>query len=250
MRAEHDDDRVESTARRASRATRVLEQRPAVELGELLRAAEAPALAGGEHDAADLRLGLGGHRRAGHARHALLHQLGQRLQRRDRVAREQPVDVRHRGLHAARQRLVARVGGERVEPHDAVGGAAQPRHLLAELLGVAAVPAVGQQDDERAAPDAAAVLAVERRQRVADPRAARPVRRPPRRRARARGRGRGRRARGVTRVSRVPNANASTRARAATQACTYWSSIRAYGAIEPETSSTSTSRRGRCAGAR
>ena len=54
----------------------------------------------------------------------------------------------------------------------------------------------------------------------------------------------------VTRVSRVPNTNASTRARAATAACRYWSSIRAYGAIEPETSHTSTSRRGRSAGSR
>ncbi len=48
------------------------------------------------------------------------------------------------------------------------------------------------------------------------------------------------------RVSRVPNTNASTRARPATQACTYWSSMRAYGDIEPETSQTSTRRRGRC----
>ena len=49
----------------------------------------------------------------------------------------------------------------------------------------------------------------------------------------------------VIRVSRVPNANASTRRRAATDACMYWISIRAYGVIEPDTSHTSTSGRGR-----
>ena len=69
-----------------------------------------------------------------------------------------------------------------------------------------------------------------------------PSRRPRRRRAPAPGRGRGPRSSRVTRVSRVPNANASTRARAATHACMYCSSIRAYGAIEPLTSQTSTSR--------
>ena len=52
----------------------------------------------------------------------------------------------------------------------------------------------------------------------------------------------------VIRVRRVPNANASTRRRAATQACMYCSSIRAYGAIEPDTSQTSTSWRGRVRG--
>ena len=51
----------------------------------------------------------------------------------------------------------------------------------------------------------------------------------------------------VIRVSRVPNANASTRRRAATDACRYWSSIRAYGVIEPDTSHTSTTRPRPCA---
>ena len=99
-------------------------------------------------------------------------------------------------------------------------------------------------DDERAAPDAAAVLAVQRGERVADPRAAAPVRHPLGR-ARERPVGVAAGELGVSRVIRVPNANASTRARAATLACTYWSSRRAYGAIEPETSRTSTTRRGR-----
>ena len=64
--AEDDDDRVDR-GHGEHRADRVLEQRAAVELGDLLGAAEALALAGGEHDAADLRLGLCGSRRAGHA---------------------------------------------------------------------------------------------------------------------------------------------------------------------------------------
>ena len=80
-----------------------------------------------------------------------------------------------RGLHAARERLVAGVGGERVEPHDTVGAAAQARHLFAELRGVAAVPAVGQDHHHRAAADAAAVDAVELGERLADAGAARPV---------------------------------------------------------------------------
>ena len=88
---------------------------------------------------------------------------------------QQPVDVRHRGLHPARQRLVARVGGERVQPDDRCAVRAQARHLLRELLRLAAVPAVGEQDHHRAAADPAAVLAVELRDRLADPRAARPV---------------------------------------------------------------------------
>ena len=54
----------------------------------------------------------------------------------------------------------------------------------------------------------------------------------------------------VTRVRRVPNTNASTRRRAATHACMYWSSMRAYGSIEPDTSHTSTTGRGFTSGSR
>ena len=49
------------------RRQRVLDQRAAVERRQLLGAAEAPALAGGEDDPPDLGLVLGGARRAGHA---------------------------------------------------------------------------------------------------------------------------------------------------------------------------------------
>ena len=47
------------------------------------------------------------------------------------------------------------------------------------------------------------------------------------------------------RVSRVPSANASTRARPTTAACRNRRSARAYGSIEPLTSQSSTTRRGR-----
>ena len=76
-----------------------------------------------------------------------------------------------------------------------MGGAAQPRHLRGEQLGVAAVPAVGEDHDDRAAADPAAVLAVELGQRGADPRAARPVRHALGGARAARGRDRGPRAR-------------------------------------------------------
>ena len=61
------------------------------------------------------------------------------------------IHVRQRRLHAARQRLVARVGRQRVQPQHAVGTAPQPRHLGRQLLGVAAIPAIRQDDDQRAA---------------------------------------------------------------------------------------------------
>src|SRR5918994_7920852 len=85
------------------------------------------------------------------------------------------VHVRERRLHAPRERLVAGMGLQRVEPDEAVGAAAQALHLGRELVGVAAVPAVREQDDDRAAADPPAVLAVERGERLADPGAARPV---------------------------------------------------------------------------
>ena len=69
-------------------------------------------------------------------------------------------------------------GDPRVDPHDPVGQPRQALHLLADQLGGAALPAVGQDHDHRAAGHPApAVAVVERLQRIADPGAARPVRR-------------------------------------------------------------------------
>ena len=54
----------------------------------------------------------------------------------------------------------------------------------------------------------------------------------------------------VMRVSRVPSANASTRPRPTTAAWRNRRSARAYGSIEPDTSHSSTMRRGRSDGSR
>ena len=64
--AEDDDDRGDR-GHREHRPHGVLEQRAPVELRDLLGAAEALALPRGQHDAADLRLRLGGERGACHA---------------------------------------------------------------------------------------------------------------------------------------------------------------------------------------
>src|SRR3712207_8458047 len=44
---------------------------------------------------------------------------------------------------------------QRVEPHERVGAARQPRYLGRQLLRLAAVPAVGEEHHDRPAPDAA-----------------------------------------------------------------------------------------------
>ena len=54
----------------------------------------------------------------------------------------------------------------------------------------------------------------------------------------------------VTRVRRVPSVNASTRWRPTIAACMNRKNARAYGSIEPETSSNTTSRRKRSLGSR
>ena len=85
------------------------------------------------------------------------------------------VHVGERGLHAARERLVVRMGFQRVEPDEAVRAAPQASHLCGELFRLAPVPAVGEQDDDGAAAEAATMLAIERGERVPDARAAGPV---------------------------------------------------------------------------
>ena len=73
------------------------------------------------------------------------------LQRGQRVPVHEVVDVRQRRLHPGRHRRVARLPAVRVGPHHAVRQPVQPRHLLAEQRRVAALPAVGRDDDDRAA---------------------------------------------------------------------------------------------------
>ena len=105
-----------------------------------------------------------------------IEQFRQLLQGGYRVPGEEVVGVRQRGAHPTGERLVARRAAlSGFSQIDAVRAAAQARHLGAQQLGLAAVPAVGQHHDDRAAAHAPAVLAVERGQRLADARAAGPV---------------------------------------------------------------------------
>src|SRR4051795_10566211 len=67
----------------------------------------------------------------------------------------------YRGAHSARQRLIVRMGGQRVEPYQPVGGATQAGHLQIKLTGVAAIPAVRQDHHYRPASQTATVHAVE-----------------------------------------------------------------------------------------
>src|SRR5690348_14609438 len=52
------------------------------------------------------------------------------LQRGERMAFDEHVDVRQRRGHALRERRIARAGLERVDPDDLVGDAREARHLL------------------------------------------------------------------------------------------------------------------------
>src|SRR3954454_11448096 len=88
-------------------------------------------------------------------------QLGELLERLDRVAGQEVVHVWQRCLHAARQRLVVAARLERVEPHEAVRAARQALHLQLEQDRVAAVPSVGQHHHDRATTDVARVVAVQ-----------------------------------------------------------------------------------------
>src|SRR4051812_33594885 len=67
------------------------------------------------------------------------------------VPRHKVINVRKRREHPARERFVSWLCLVRVRPHHLVREPAQPRHLLAEQRRVAALPAVGGDDDDRAA---------------------------------------------------------------------------------------------------
>src|SRR5262245_32013736 len=81
--------------------------------------------------------------------------------------------MRQRRLHAARLRAEALPADERIEPYDAPASLPQPSHLRGEQLGLAGIVAVGDDHDRGARIyDASRVPAVERRQALADARAA------------------------------------------------------------------------------
>ena len=75
----------------------------------------------------------------------------QLLERGERVALDELVNVRQGRGHSLGQRRVAGTRLERVDPHDPVGDPVEAGHLLGEHLGLAAVPAVGEDHDDRAA---------------------------------------------------------------------------------------------------
>ena len=82
-----------------------------------------------------------------------------------------------RGRHAAGLRREARGDAARVDPHDPVGEAREALHLAPDERRVAALPAVGDDHDDRAARHpAAAEVVVEALQRRADLGAPGPVR--------------------------------------------------------------------------
>ena len=124
----------------------------------------------------------------------LLQHVGQRLQRAQVVAGQEVVDVRQRGLHARHQRavaLAARPAGSSRRRGGPPGAGAASRS--ASSVGIAALPAVGGDHDDRAAGQPApAPDVVEGLEVLADARAAGPVGHGARGVARARGRGRAR----------------------------------------------------------
>src|SRR6266540_942300 len=71
--------------------------------------------------------------------------------RGQRMPLDEVVDVGQRCGHAPGQRGVARRDLQRVDPHDVEGHSLQAAHLLGEHVGVAAVPAIAEDDDDRAA---------------------------------------------------------------------------------------------------
>src|SRR5439155_25938810 len=88
------------------------------------------------------------------------------------VSGQEVIAVRQRCRHAARQRLVALAADERVQPDEAVRGAAQMAELGRQLSGVATIPAVADDDHDRSVSEhAARPLAIEVDERGADARA-------------------------------------------------------------------------------
>src|SRR5436190_12290193 len=96
-------------------------------------------------------------------------------ERGEAVAGSEDVDERQRRRHPARQRLVGRVAEERVEPDDAAGAAFDAEELPGQELGLARVPAVGQDDHDRAPVHESRPFPVDLGERLADFRPARPV---------------------------------------------------------------------------
>ena len=160
------------------------------------------------------------------------------------MAGQEAVDERERRAHPARERLVLGVALQRIDPDDRVRGASELRHLACDELVVLALPAVGDDDDHRAAGERTPpVDVVELLERRADARPAPPVHgdlvRPRERSLWVTGRE-------IAREPREPRAERERLhpAPVPTIACRKSRSARAYESIEPETSQRTTSFRG------
>ncbi len=76
----------------------------------------------------------------------------------------------------ARERLIARIAQQRVEPDQPVAASLQTGHLMGEQLGFAAIPAItDHQDDGAATQHAPGPLEIELSDGRADPRPAGPI---------------------------------------------------------------------------
>lgn len=91
--------------------------------------------------------------------------------------RQKVINVGQRRLDASRQRLVARHAQQWIEPDETPAAAAHARHFASQHLWVSAIPAVGEdQEDRSVSHDPAGPSSVEGVQRLADARAPAPVR--------------------------------------------------------------------------
>ena len=77
------------------------------------------------------------------------------------MAADEGVEIGEGGGHTAHERLVARGRFSRIDPDDAEGEAAKPRHLGAHLRRVVLGPTVGDHHDHGAAGNATASVVVD-----------------------------------------------------------------------------------------
>ena len=102
--------------------------------------------------------------------------LAEPLQAGDAPGGQEVVDVRERGAHPRGERLVAGRPGQGIEPDEPVAAPPESRRFCFHERGVAAIPAVGHDDDDAAGAERPPRPAqVEVAERLPDPRPAGPV---------------------------------------------------------------------------
>src|SRR5262245_55775489 len=88
---------------------------------------------------------------------------GQLFQRGQRMTFHEVINIRQRRRHPSRQWRITRGDLQRVDPDDVEGDPLQTLHLLGQSLRISTVPAVAEDDHDRAASHAAHTpLVVER----------------------------------------------------------------------------------------